>query len=272
MLTAYFDDTGTHTGGKWGPSRIVAVAGLFGTEGNLRGLEREWRKRLDRPLCGRKPPLKRFHMYDCQNSLGEFTGWSRTETDYFSHQLGTVIAESGVAGYGMACSRRDWEELVVGNVLAIMGDPEGLCIRNCFLKAVEWAQNNTFDPEMTFVFDDFDGRPTRQRDNRVVLDIFQRWAAPPPEIVGMTFLNSLNVLPLQAADYVAWEFYQHAKDILDSDIRPPQRKGWRDLGLKMKFHGQIARRAAIEQIVELARTHPNVDAIANHFKTFDPLR
>ena len=199
MLTAYFDDAGTHKGGRWGPSRIVAVAGIIGTEGELRGLESEWRKHLDRPLCGGKPTLRRFHMYDCQNSIGELSEWSRTETDYFCHQLGTVIAESGVSGYGMACSRSDWEELVTDDVLAIMGDCEGHCMRNCFLRAAQWAQNNTFDPQMTFVFDAFDDRPLRQHDNKIVLDVFQRWIAP-PEIVGMAFMSSFKVLPLQAAD------------------------------------------------------------------------
>jgi hypothetical protein len=91
MLSAYFDDTGTHQGGKWGPSKIVAVAGIYGTESEMLSLEGMWREHLDAPLCGRKPPLKRFHMYDCQKSLNEFSGWTRTETDYFCHQLATVV-------------------------------------------------------------------------------------------------------------------------------------------------------------------------------------
>jgi Protein of unknown function (DUF3800) len=270
MLTAYFDDTGTHSGGRWGPSKVVAVAGIIGTEGDLRGLESEWRNHLDRPLCGRKPPLKRFHMYDCQNSLGEFIDWSRTETDYFTHQLATVIGESGVAGYGMACSRKDWEELVTGDARAILGDPEGTCVRNCFLRAAAWAQHNTFDRHMTFVFDDFDARPERQRDNKVVFDVFRRQTLPPPELVGFYYTTSHKILPLQAADLVAWEFYQHAKDALESGLLPPRRRQWQALGSKMKFHGQIARRPAIQQIVDHVRAHPRTEEIADHFRTFDP--
>jgi hypothetical protein len=138
------------------------------------------------------------------------------------------------------------------------------------MQAVAWAQNNTFDPQMTFVFDGFDGRPARKRDNKVVFDIFRRQTQPPPDLVGVFYATSHKILPLQAADYVAWEFYQHAKDILESDLRPPRRHQWNALGVKMKFHGQIARRLAIQQIVDHVRAHPRVDAIAHHFRTFDP--
>lgn len=144
MLTAYFDDSGTHEA-----SRIVVVGGIYGTEWQLGSLEKMWVRHLERPLCGRKERLSRFRMYDCQNSLNEFTGWSRTETDYFVHQLGTAIIESGVAAYGIACVREEYDELMKGDVRAIFGSPEQMCIRNCFMKAIQWAENNTFDPEMT---------------------------------------------------------------------------------------------------------------------------
>jgi hypothetical protein len=143
MITAYFDDSGTHQGGKWGPSQIVAVAGIMGTESELMSLEGLWSEHLDAPLCGRKPRLKRFHMYECQNSVGEFEGWKRVETDYFCHQLAETIAKSGVTGYGCACSRKDWDELVVGNARLALGDAEGQCVRNCFLKGCAWAQSPT---------------------------------------------------------------------------------------------------------------------------------
>jgi len=116
MFRAYFDDSVTHN-----QSDIVLLAGVFGTEWELTSLERLWKKHLDNPLCGSKSPLKRFHMTDCHDSRGEFEGWSRTETDYFCHQLRTAILESGVAAYGMCCARKDWDEVVTGDMRAILG-------------------------------------------------------------------------------------------------------------------------------------------------------
>jgi hypothetical protein len=148
MLTAYFDDSGTHA-----KSKIVMVAGISGTEGRLAGLEHNWRKHLERPLEGTKRRLKRFHMVDCQGGRGEYEGWSRPEIDHFCYQLQTEIIDSGVVAYGIACSRSDWDDLVTGDIRAIFGDAEGMCIRNNFVRILGWAQSNTFDPEMKFVFD-----------------------------------------------------------------------------------------------------------------------
>jgi hypothetical protein len=269
MLRAFFDDSGTHEGGRFGPSKVVAVAGVFGTEGELRGLEDEWRKHLKRPLDGTKPPLSRFHMTECQNSHGEFAGWSRTETDYFCHQLGTVIIESGVSAYGMACFRKDWDELITGDTRAILGDAEGNAVRNCFLKATAWAQEFTFDPKMMFFLDD---RPHRQRENRVVFNVFEMQALPPPELVGLSFVTSHDFPALQAADLIAWEFYQYAKDTLESGrIELPKREQFRRIRRQMSvFDLQIARRESIQKIADHARTKPNLAEMAEHFRTFDP--
>jgi hypothetical protein len=131
MLTAYFDDSGTHE-----QSDIVLMAGVFGTEGRMDSLDRNWKKHLYRPLSGTKPPLRRFHAFDCHNSIGEFQGWIRTETDFFWHQLQTEIIDSGIAAYSIACSRKDYSELITGDMRAIMGDPEGMCINQCFVRAI----------------------------------------------------------------------------------------------------------------------------------------
>jgi hypothetical protein len=269
MLRAFFDDSGTHEGGRWGPSKVVAVAGIFGTEAELRGLEGPWRDHLARPLWGTKPPLSRFHMTECQASDGEFTGWSRTETDYFCHQLGTAIIESGVAAYGMACSKKDWDELITGDIRAILGDAEGQCVRNCFLKASGWAQAYAVDPHMMFIFDD---RPHRQRENKIVFNIFQVHLMPPPELVGVFFNTSHKLIGLQAADLIAWEFYQYAKDTLESGkIEMPKRQQFHRLRQEISvFDLQIARRDSIEKIADNAKTKPHLDKLAEHFKTFDP--
>jgi hypothetical protein len=181
MLTGYFDDSGTHDA-----SDIVLLAGIFGTEWQLASLDRAWKKHIDNPLCGSKPPLKRFHMTECQNSHGEFSGWSRTETDYFCHELGTVIMDSGVAGYGVGCSRKDWDELVIGDLRGALGNPEGHCVINCFVNGVSWAVQNTFDPKMTFVFDNRPG--SVRRHAKTVFDAFEK-AEKTLSMTGMSFLR-----------------------------------------------------------------------------------
>ena len=132
MITAYFDDSGTH-GEK---SDIVLVAGIFGTEARLRDLDANWKRHLDAPLDGLKDPISRFHAYECDNSTKQFERWTRTETDYFRQQLRETIIASGVAAYGMACSRKDWDAIITGDMRSVIGDPEGFCINQCFVKSL----------------------------------------------------------------------------------------------------------------------------------------
>jgi hypothetical protein len=264
MIPAYFDDSGTHE-----ESKIVLVAGIFGTEARMDGLDRNWQMHLERPLCGTKPPLKRFHMADCQASRREFVGWSRTETDYFCHQLRTVIIESGVSAYGVACARKDWDNLVVGDVRAFLGTAEGFCIRSCFVQTVAWAQRNTFDPKMTFIFDN---RPSPvKRDAGVVFDAFQR-ETQEPALVGIAFLSSYDIRPLQAADMVAWEFYQHSNDVLSKGPEVLPRKEFLHLLSNMALRGHIATPKSIKNIEAYVKDQDQdvLKKLANHFTFFDP--
>ncbi len=264
MITAYFDDSGTHT-----TSQIVLLAGLMGTEARLASLERRWRAQLSRPLDGLKEPLSRFHMVDCQDHRGEFAGWTRTESDYFCHQLQDLIIEADVFGYGAACARKEWDALVTGDLRHILGNPEGFSIRNCFVKALQWAQANTFDPEMTFVFDD---RPQSARDARVVFHAYQM-QTPSPKLCAIEFKNSREAVLLQVADMIAWELYQHANDILVGGFQKPRRKQFERLTANIKFAGQIATKSSIREVVDfnLRSYDPQVlKEMATHFAVFDP--
>ena len=105
MISAYFDDSGTHEA-----SDVVVVAGVLATEGRLDCLERGWKRELARPIEGRKRPLKRFHMANCFASRGEYLGWTRAETDFHCHLLRELMIGNDVSAYGVACSRKDYDE------------------------------------------------------------------------------------------------------------------------------------------------------------------
>jgi hypothetical protein len=87
MLTAYFDDSGTHP-----DSEVVLWYGLFGNHFQWAHFDNLWAAKLGEPSLG-KPPLSRFHMAHCQAGDGEFLGWNRTATDFLVHELVPTIAD-----------------------------------------------------------------------------------------------------------------------------------------------------------------------------------
>jgi hypothetical protein len=269
MITAYFDDSGTH--GQ--AADIVLVAGIFATEARMECLDRNWKRHLDAPLDGRKEPIKRFHAYDCDNSIGEFTRWTRTETDHFRHQLRTVIIEADVAAYGMACSRKDYDAIITGGMRSVLGTPEGFCINQCFVRSVRWAKANTFDRQMSFVFDN---RPEGvRRYTGAVYDAFEKQMPPPPQLAGYAFKNSVKIRPLQAADMIAWELYRYANAILKQGLMVPAHQEMLHLQRNMDFEAQIALPERITQVrdywVDYFKDKPGwLAQFAKHFDLFDP--
>lgn len=210
-------------------------------------------------------------MTDCFNSRGEFAGWTRTETDYLCHQLREELVGADIAAYGVAVSRKDWEELVTGDYAAIFGDAEGFCIRNVFVRTLAWAQRCTFDPDIRFVFD---SRPAPVvRDAAVVNHAYEKWVSD-LSIAEISFENSFDTVLLQAADYLAWEMYNHAKDVLETGInRPPKRAEFRRFVGRILFEGQIANREAIKEMADKVwnkNDKRNIAQIADHFRNFDP--
>jgi hypothetical protein len=268
MIRTYFDDSGTHEG-----SGLVLIAGIMGTEGRMDGLDRTWRWHLEAPLCGRKGRIKRFHAYDCYQSINDFVGWTRTETDYFRHQLREVIIQSGVSAYGIACLRRDYEDLIAGDLRSVLGDPEGFCINQCVVRSLAWVKANTFDPKVTFIFDN---RPSPvRRYAGTVYDAFAQAHKPPPELTGYAFLSSMDVRPLQAADLIAWELYQFAKSVLVAGRNAQAHQEILHLQKKMDFSAQVATRDAIivlrDYWLNYFKENPShLKQMANHFSFFDP--
>jgi hypothetical protein len=218
MLTAYFDDSGTH-----GNSEIVLMAGVYGHFYQWNFFSDLWAKQLAAP-CPGKPPLSEFHMSECQARDGEFLGWKRVETDFLVRELGSIIIKTGIYGFGGAIPRQVWDEFIQGDLRRSAGDAETMCIINCFVKVTRWAKEKMPGHKIGFVFDD---RPQKKRDVQKIFDVYRGFTdgkpePGSPEITSVSFASSRKALPLQAADMLAWEIYQ---DSLDSLAGRPERDG-----------------------------------------------
>jgi hypothetical protein len=263
MLCAFFDDSGTH-----GTSKVVVVGGVMGTESEVLSLDGMWREHLNHPLCGLRPPIREFHAAECFDSRGEFAGWKRTETDYFRHQLREVIIKSHISAYGFACIRQEWDDEIHGDLRNLLGDSEGYAIVSCFVRSIRWAGAVTFDPEISYTFDD---RPETRRRVDAVFDAFQKETIH-PRIITLEYSNSQKVIPLQAADLIAWELNRNGHKIMEEGLYTPTTLELLELGKRMFYlDAQIARKDRIVLLKEFALKQHDGDMIAamgDYFKNF----
>ncbi|MGH6671859.1 MAG: DUF3800 domain-containing protein [Xanthobacteraceae bacterium] len=186
------------------------MAGFFGHPNQWDFFSRLWAAQIASP-CPGKEPLSRFHMTECQASDGEFLGWKRPETDFLVHELSTIILKTGIYGFGGAMSRKEYERLIVGEHRRATGDAETICIINCFSTLLTLAKAVAPGEQIAIVFDD---RPQKRADTEKVYGVYKDISGTNPEIVSVTFASSKKMLPLQAADLLAWEIYQDALDAL----------------------------------------------------------
>ncbi len=202
MLTAYFDDSGTHASAE-----ITLLAGLYGYQNQWELFESLWAEVLLTTIPNKT--ARRFHATDCHASRGDFTGWSRHETDYLMRQLGRIILRSGFAGCATSVARKAWDKFVTGDVRRATGDAERGCLQTVFLDTLYWAQQfSPHEAEIAFVFDD---RPERRREYEVIHSIFAdnaKLGGERPELVSLAFARAAKSPPLQGADLLAWEMYQ----------------------------------------------------------------
>ena len=191
-------------------------------------------------------------MTDCKAGSGEFLGWSRTATEYLVHELVDIILRCGLYSDGAAISRKDWDELVTGNLRGALGDAVGYSMRIAFVRASKRARalgsNN-----LAFVFD---RRQQREQEGRRIYQLFDEFSKIEPNAVtpvSFTFADSYRILPLQGADLLAWEQYQYANEFLRSGGKSivAKSKELQRLSRSGKVTLGIGLRSAIEKMVAL---------------------
>jgi hypothetical protein len=206
MLTAYFDDSGTHEG-----SNVILAAGFIGSVEEWTRFDPAWRARLE------SEGLTNFHMTDCVVGKNQFATWREARRDLLIDDLSALLGSSDLLGINAVVHRADWESVVLGefpDVVDVVDSPYYCVMSACIQQAILHMKGRYGAGEhIAIIYDDRPQDTTRQRNLPNLYEAHPFWG---PSIVSISPGSSVKLPPLQAADLFANELYRnHVKWLKD---------------------------------------------------------
>jgi hypothetical protein len=246
VLRAYFDDSGTHK-----DSDVVVVGGLVASVEQWAAFEVAWAARLSDPLPGyNKPPLKMFHLSHCNAKDGAFAGYTDGECDALTHDFRQILIDFRLISTASAIDKKAWDELILGENRAWLGDAADVCVDHCMREAMKIAEPRPDGNLIAVVFDQGMGTTRRQA-------LAEEYTFPlgHPRVVSVTFSSVRDVLPLQAADITATENYWHAIRVLRNGQGAQPRAHMRHYLANMFAEGFMIDRSRIVEMMPELEAH-----------------
>ncbi|MGH6876343.1 MAG: DUF3800 domain-containing protein [Rhizomicrobium sp.] len=242
MFTAYIDESGTDEA-----SNCLGIGGLIADAEQWTAFETQWRQALA------DAGVKYSHMKEYAHSTGEFGKWkSKTkqfepQRERFMRQLCYAITKTAKYTFGAIITRGDYEKFVPEDLRRGMGTPYTFLGRYCIARVGVWAQENSPKEPVKLVFER--GQPSQGLRLQHGILSANEVARKQYKLGLLTFADKYvrdnpeqSVLPLQAADIVAYE--------LVKQWRTMQKEATR---LVQPYILQDSRRYPLKRLMELPR-------------------
>jgi hypothetical protein len=211
-LTIHIDDSGTHA-----ESPVAVAAGWIAPVPQWKKFIRQWRG------MKKKHGFEVFHMVDAMASSqsSEFRGWGENKKTNVLRDLCPLIDARISRGFAIWVIKRDYDELVTGDLRIQLGKSHYTWAVCNLIGWIElWRERENIREPIEYIFD-------RMSKGRGEIDqVFRSAEERGNELhkYGIykgchSFRDKAEVLPLQAADMIAWLTYQRALEAA-SGIRP----------------------------------------------------
>lgn len=253
ILTAYFDDSGTHAG-----SDAVAVAGYVSTPEKWAEFESEWRRALQ------DFGLSFFHMTDFANGAKAYAHWQRTTKQMRLARLVEIINAHVIGSVGTVIPTALFNRLFSAKAKAHCGGSYGLAATANFVEVARIVralnERGPWDAWIAYVFE------SGTLGAGQVLKSFQYNKNDPKQeeelrLLSLRFEDKRQLAPLQAADILAYELYRQLPKQLGADPRPPRQFNLERLSIPDRDWGRFDEdelkkwSEIIEIAADLAATH-----------------
>ncbi len=198
------DESGVHEG-----SPVLTVAAYVATP----AIWRDWTQRWNVA----KRPIKVFHAVDCQNFAGEFRDWNEEQRDGLVIRLLDVMNESDIPGVVIGLHMDEFNKAMVGrdDLRAIFGTPYTAVFHWVTQVIINIAELHASTERIEFVHETNDFR----QEARESVEWIKKNGNPSGRTMGLSFFDKRDYVPLQAADFLAYEGNKRMRD----PSRPPRR-------------------------------------------------
>lgn len=212
MITAYFDDSGTSSGNK-----VAAVGGYLATTYQWDRFILRWKSLL------KEYDVNQMHRTDLETWQGEFTiarGWEPTRRNEFVRQAQGIIKRYTLVAVGSAVIKKDFEEVLPPPIIKFYGGAYGWCAHECVSAVSNWCDRAKQKEHIKWVFE-------KGTEGSGQIEKYFHMSSRNPRVSEMLRIGidgcsfyAKDVLPLQAADVVAYEIFKHVQNqIVDKGKR-----------------------------------------------------
>lgn len=211
LLTFYADDSGTHQ-----RSRTVVVAGYVGQVAAWQRFGKEWNEVL------REFGVKQMHRADLEAFGGEYKrtkGWNEERRKKFLQRLYPIIKRHTKEPIGSSVVVEDFELTIPETIKTQLGGAYGWCAHHCIAAINVWCAGKNYNRPVQYVFEA--GTAGHGQVDKMLRELYSnRSDRERFRIRGWSFQDK-NVVPLQAADVLAYEgFKQMENQLHDRGMRP----------------------------------------------------
>ena len=187
---AYLDESGTHRG-----SPAMTMASYIFDERSVRLFCRDWRSELERA------GLTAAHMTDCALGFGEYRDMSMRERITVEKNLIKIIRKRSLVGMTISLDHAKFEKVMDGVRFKHSAYTNLLLIS--VRKMGEWVKKRDPDGRIAFFFES--GHDKAKEAHAFMNFIDKNNWDENFRYVSHTFMDKKDLLPLQAADMLAWQ-------------------------------------------------------------------
>lgn len=204
-LTAYFDESGTHK-----DSHVVAVAGFIASDESWAEFSTEWVSALT------EFKLPFFHMADFAAKAPGYRWPEELRRGRLQRLLSIIVNHVGVS-VGTAIPTALYKKNVVDSVDRLLGGPYGMAAASCFLDLGDIVRPTA--ESIACVFErgaEGVGEVTKSYRRLTRDKAFRQYTT----LASLSFEDKRKLVPLQAADILAYELHRRVQTQLGLDARP----------------------------------------------------